>query len=152
MPNLLVDGVAEALRKSKAVKIYICNVMTQPGETDGYTASMHAKAIIDHGGKGIIDYMLVNDSPISPEMQDYYAAKGAYPVEVDEDAINALTGLCQSTDKETKLAAIKALANCGGTYSVTQISNDFIKEKDPDLKQAMSETLDTIRKRLKAAE
>ncbi|SFB04620.1 gluconeogenesis factor YvcK family protein [Selenomonas ruminantium] len=90
MPNLLVDGVAEAIRKSKAIKIYICNVMSQPGETDGYTASMHAKAIIDHGGKGIIDYMLVNDSPISPEMQDYYAAKGAYPVEVDEDAINAL--------------------------------------------------------------
>ena len=90
MPNLLVDGVAEAIRKSKAIKIYICNVMSQPGETDGYTASMHAKAIIDHGGKGIIDYMLVNDSPISPEMQDYYAAKGAYPVEVDEEAINAL--------------------------------------------------------------
>ena len=90
MPNLLVDGVAEAIRKSKAIKIYICNVMSQPGETDGYTASMHAKAIIDHGGTGIIDYMLVNDSPISPAMQDYYAAKGAYPVEVDEDAINAL--------------------------------------------------------------
>ncbi|MCR5758693.1 MAG: YvcK family protein [Selenomonas sp.] len=90
MPNLLVDGVAEAIRKSKAIKIYICNVMSQPGETDGYTASMHAKAIIDHGGKGIIDYMLVNDSPISPEMQEFYAGKGAYPVEVDEDAINAL--------------------------------------------------------------
>ena len=90
MPNLLVDGVAEAIRKSKAVKIYICNVMSQPGETDGYTASMHAKAIIDHGGKGIIDYMLVNDSPISPDMQEYYAQKGAYPVEVDEAAINAL--------------------------------------------------------------
>ena len=90
MPNLLVDGVAEAIRKSKAIKIYICNVMTQPGETDGYTASMHAKAIIDHGGKGIIDYMLVNDAPISVDMQDFYAAKGAYPVEVDEEAINAL--------------------------------------------------------------
>ncbi|WP_303839589.1 gluconeogenesis factor YvcK family protein [Selenomonas ruminantium] len=90
MPNLLVDGVAEAIRKSKAIKIYICNVMSQPGETDGYTASMHAKAIIDHGGKGIIDYMLVNDSPISPEMQEFYAGKGAYPVEVDEEAINAL--------------------------------------------------------------
>lgn len=90
MPNLLVDGVAEAIRKSKAIKIYICNVMSQPGETDGYTASMHAKAIIDHGGKGIIDYMLVNDAPISPEMQEYYASKGAYPVEVDEAAINAL--------------------------------------------------------------
>ncbi len=90
MPNLLVDGVADAIRKSKAIKIYICNVMTQPGETDGYTAAMHAKAIIDHGGKGIIDYMLVNDAPISAEMQDYYASKGAYPVELDEDAINAL--------------------------------------------------------------
>ena len=90
MPNLLVDKVAETIRKSKAIKIYICNVMTQPGETDGYTASMHAKAIIDHGGKGIIDYMLVNDAPISVDMQDFYAAKGAYPVEVDEEAINAL--------------------------------------------------------------
>lgn len=90
MPNLLVDKVAETIRKSKAIKIYICNVMTQPGETDGYTASMHAKAIIDHGGKGIIDYMLVNDAPISADMQDFYAAKGAYPVEVDEEAINAL--------------------------------------------------------------
>lgn len=90
MPNLLVDGVAEALRKSRAVKIYICNVMTQPGETDGYTASMHAKAIIDHGGKGVIDYMLVNAAPISRDMQAYYAERGAYPVEVDEEAINAL--------------------------------------------------------------
>ena len=90
MPNLLVDKVAETIRKSKAIKIYICNVMTQPGETDGYTAFMHAKAIIDHGGKGIIDYMLVNDAPISADMQDFYAAKGAYPVEVDEEAINAL--------------------------------------------------------------
>ena len=90
MPNLLVDGVAETLRKSKAVKIYICNVMTQPGETDGYTASMHAKAILDHGGQGVIDYMLVNNAPISKEMQAYYAKEGAYPVEVDEEAINAL--------------------------------------------------------------
>ena len=69
-----------------------------------------------------------------------------------EDAINALTGLCQSQDKATKIAAIKALADCGSTYSVTLISNDFIKEKDPELKQAMSETLETIRKRLKEAE
>ena len=90
MPNLLVDGVAEALRKSRAVKIYICNVMSQPGETDGYTASMHAKAIIDHGGKGVIDYMLVNSTPISADMQAFYAEQGAYPVEVDEAAINAL--------------------------------------------------------------
>lgn len=90
MPNLLVDGVAEAVRKSKAIKIYICNVMTQPGETDGYTASMHAKAILDHAGKGAIDFMLVNDHPISRDMRAFYAKKGAYPVAIDEDAINAL--------------------------------------------------------------
>lgn len=90
MPNLLVDGVAEAIRKSRAVKIYICNVMSQPGETDGYTASMHAKAIIDHGGRGIIDFMLVNSAPISKTLQAYYAEEGAYPVEVDEQAINDL--------------------------------------------------------------
>ena len=90
MPNLLVEGVAETLRKSKAIKIYICNVMTQEGETDGYTASMHAKAILDHAGKGTIDYMLVNSAPISEELQAYYAKKGAYPVVVDEEAINAL--------------------------------------------------------------
>ena len=90
MPNLLVDGVAECVRRSKAIKIYICNVMTQPGETDGYTASMHAKAILDHAGKGVIDFMLVNDHPISAHIRDYYATKGAYPVEVDEEAINAL--------------------------------------------------------------
>ena len=90
MPNLLVDGVAEELRRSKALKIYICNVMTQQGETDGYTASMHVKAILDHAGRGAIDFVLVNSREISPEMKAFYAEEGAYPVEVDEEAINAL--------------------------------------------------------------
>lgn len=87
MPNLLVEGVAHALKKSKAIKIYICNVMTQPGETDNYTASMHAKAILDHAGRGVIDYVLVNSSPISEDMCKELNAK---PVVVDEDRINAL--------------------------------------------------------------
>ena len=90
MPNLLVNGVAEALRKSRALKIYICNVMTQPGETDGYTASMHAEAIIKHAGRGAIDFMLVNNAPISEELREKYAAEGISPVLVDEAQINAL--------------------------------------------------------------
>ena len=90
MPNLLVRGVAEELRKSRALKIYICNVMTQPGETDGYTASMHAEAILKHAGRGAIDFMLVNNAPISTVLREKYAAEGIYPVPVDEDAINAL--------------------------------------------------------------
>jgi 2-phospho-L-lactate transferase/gluconeogenesis factor (CofD/UPF0052 family) len=51
---------------------------------------MHVKAILDHAGRDAIDFVLVNSAPISPEMQEFYAAKGAYPVEVDEDALNAL--------------------------------------------------------------
>ncbi|BEU87080.1 YvcK family protein [Selenomonas sp. TAMA-11512] len=98
MPNLLVDGVAETLRKSKAIKIYICNVMTQPGETDGYTASMHAKAILDHAGRGTIDCMIVNDADIEEDMLEEYAREGAYPVAVDEDAINALGIGCVKAD------------------------------------------------------
>ena len=87
MPNLLVEGVAKALQRSKALKIYICNVMTQPGETDGYTASMHAKAILDHAGKGVIDYVLVNSAKVPEEM---CRELGAEAVVIDEDKINAM--------------------------------------------------------------
>jgi len=87
MPNLLVDGVAKALKKSHAIKIYICNVMTQPGETDNYTAFDHVKAILDHTGRGSIDYVLVNSSPIP---KDFLDKTGAQAVTVDEDKINAL--------------------------------------------------------------
>lgn len=90
LPNLLVDGVAEALCASKAVKIYICNVMTQQGETDHYTAAMHAQAIIDHAGKGAIDYVLVNSAPIAENMRAAYEEKGAFPVEIDEAGLEKL--------------------------------------------------------------
>ncbi len=90
MPNLLVDGIAEALRESDAVKIYVCNVMTQPGETDGYTASMHAKAILDHVGAGVIDYIIVNSHELGNDLKLVYAKEDAYPVEIDEAALEEL--------------------------------------------------------------
>lgn len=97
MPNLLVDGVAEAIRKSPAIKIYICNAMTQSGETDGYTASMHVRAIIEHAGQGIIDYVIVNTAPVSKAKAAYYAAHGEYPVVVDEEELKALgVGIVQA--------------------------------------------------------
>lgn len=85
MPNLLIGGMADALRKSKATKVYICNVMTQPGETEGYTVSTHVKAIIDHVGEGLIDYVVVNASRIAPEVCEVYARQGAEPVMVDKE-------------------------------------------------------------------
>ena len=90
MPNLLVDGMADALRQSNAIKIYICNVMTQPGETDGYTASMHVKAILDHAGRGVVDYVIVNSAPIPPDIARKYRAKGSVPVKVDADELHRL--------------------------------------------------------------
>lgn len=90
IPNLLVEGIGDAICRSKAVKIYICNVMTQPGETDGYTASMHVKAIMDHAGRNVVDYVIVNSTPVPEDLKRKYAETGAYPVVVDDDALNQL--------------------------------------------------------------
>jgi uncharacterized cofD-like protein len=90
IPNLMVGGIADALRRTQAVKIYICNVMTQPGETDGYTASRHVRAIIDHVGPGLIDYVVVNGQEVAPALREVYARQGAYPVAVDTEALEAL--------------------------------------------------------------
>lgn len=83
MPNLLVPGIADALRRSKAWKVYVCNIMTEPGETDGYSVSQHIKALIDHAGYGIINTCLVNNKPISDQLLQKYLEKNATPVSVD---------------------------------------------------------------------
>lgn len=83
LPNLLVPGIADAIRASKARKIYICNVMTQPGETDDYSASQHVKAIYDHVGPGLFEYVLVNSAPIPPAVVEQYREKQAAPVVAD---------------------------------------------------------------------
>lgn len=90
LPNLLVGGIADALRHTAAVKIYICNVMTQPGETDGFTASQHVKTIFDHVGSDIIDYVVVNVQGVAPALQEVYSLQGAYPVVADMDNLRGL--------------------------------------------------------------
>lgn len=90
MPNLLISGMYEAIRRSKAVKIYVCNVMTQTGETDGYKASDHVRAIINHTGKGIIDYEIINTAKIPQKLLERYEEESAYPVVPDEEEIKKL--------------------------------------------------------------
>lgn len=90
LPNLLVDGLAQAIKKSSAVKIYVCNVMTQPGETTGYSAFDHVKAIIDHVGSGLFDHVIINGTPISLESALKYEAMGARPVAVDVERCHEL--------------------------------------------------------------
>lgn len=91
IPNLLVDGIADALARSKAVKIYVCNVMTQPGETDGFTAADHVRVIAEHApGKRLIDYVLVNREVPAPELLARYEKYGQRFVAPELDAIRAM--------------------------------------------------------------
>ncbi len=87
IPNLLVQGVAEAVKKSKGIKVYAANVMTQPGETEGYSVFDHVSAIERHSYKGIIDYCVVNTADIPEDLRKRYLEDGADTVKVDYDLL-----------------------------------------------------------------
>ena len=90
IPNLLVDGIAQAVCAARCTKIYICNIMTQDGETEGMTASDHVKALLRHSGPGLVDICLCNSAPVRPGLVARYKAEDAVPIVVDKDAIEAL--------------------------------------------------------------
>jgi uncharacterized cofD-like protein len=90
IPNALVPQVQEALGHTRAWVVYVCNVMTEPGETDGYTAADHLDALHRHGLTGMIDAILVNDAPVSGELLASYGRFGARPVVVDDARLKAL--------------------------------------------------------------
>ncbi len=90
VPNLLVHGVPEAIAESKAVKAYVCNIMTQANESLDLTAADHIRALFSHAGQKIFDYALLNDRPISPEMSSKYALESSDQVEADLDAVRDL--------------------------------------------------------------
>lgn len=90
LPNLLVKGMVDAIQNSKAKKIFITNVMTQPGETTGYSAYDHLKVVYDHIGKQIFDYTIVNRNGSRKDLLEKYAEEGAYPVDNDIDKLRKL--------------------------------------------------------------
>ena len=90
IPNLLVDGVSEAIRRSDALKVYICNIMTQDGETEDMTASDHVAALLAHGGTGLVDVCLCNSAPVRPGLLERYREEDAVPIRVDRDRIEAM--------------------------------------------------------------
>ena len=81
IPNLLVSGVAKAIKESKAIKIYVNNIMTEPGQTDDYTVADHLKAIREHCGEGLIDYCIYDTGEVIPEYIKKYNKEGADLVE-----------------------------------------------------------------------
>lgn len=90
MPNLLVPDIARAVKQSKALKIYVCNIMTQPGETDHYKVSDHLTAIRNHIGEQIFRYVIVHDGEIPVKVLERYAEQGAAAVEVDHEAVASM--------------------------------------------------------------
>ena len=89
LPNLLIKDLADALRSSKALRVYICNVMTQPGETDGYSAEEHLAAIVEHAGL-VVDVMIMNGRRPSEQILASYEKEDAFPVAFDVNAVRDL--------------------------------------------------------------
>ncbi|MCR4338181.1 MAG: YvcK family protein, partial [Candidatus Omnitrophica bacterium] len=125
IPNLVIDGVAEAITKSSAFKIYICNVMTQAGETDRYKASDHIKAIMDHTNPKILNACLVNSAEVPIEAQGRYRTEDSFPVFADVDRIREMGCLAVTTD----------------LLSV----NDFVRHDSEKLTKALIRLIETHR-------
>lgn len=93
IPNLLVNGVAKAIKENTGLKVYISNIMTEPGQTDEYSVSDHLNAIIEHCGKGIVDYCIYDTGEVVPEFIKKYNLEGQDLVAPDVDKVKGITFL-----------------------------------------------------------
>ncbi|MBT2216141.1 YvcK family protein [Virgibacillus dakarensis] len=90
MPNLIIPQIDVAIQEAEAKVVYVCNVMTQAGETTGFAASDHVKAIHDHIGEGCVDAIIVHNEPIKKSVRSIYAEENADPVIYDTDQLLAM--------------------------------------------------------------
>ena len=90
IPNLLINGVAKAIKESTAIKVYVSNIMTEPGQTDNYTVSDHLNAIIEHCGTGIVDYCIYDTGEIIPEYIKKYNMEGQDLVEQNIENVKGI--------------------------------------------------------------
>ena len=90
LPNLLVSRVAHAIGESRTTKIFVSNLMTQPGETDGYTARQHIETVKKYAPEIHFDFVVVNDRRISDEQAERYAAEDAYQIGIDDDVMDTV--------------------------------------------------------------
>jgi uncharacterized cofD-like protein len=94
LPNLLVSGVAEAIEKSSATRVYVANLMTQPGETQGYSLADHVRVIYSHTRRKLFDWVVASNQRISPEVALRYSRRGAEPVRVDIQELQRIGVRC----------------------------------------------------------
>ncbi len=90
IPNLLVNGVAKAIKESSAIKVYVSNIMTEPGQTDNYSVSDHLNAIMEHCGNGIVDYCIYDTGEVVPEFIKKYNVEGQDLVQQDIEKVKGV--------------------------------------------------------------
>lgn len=90
VPNLLVRGIPEAMRQSRGLRVYICNLMTQANESLGMSAADHVNALRRHAGGPLFDVVLLNSAPVSDEMKRRYAAEGAEAIAYDPEPLHEM--------------------------------------------------------------
>lgn len=135
IPNLLVNGVAKAIRESKAIKIYVNNIMTEPGQTDDYSVEDHIKAIIEHCGEGLIDYCIYDTGEVVPEYIKMYNREGADLVEqkINDPALKRIKFIKKNISKIVD-GKIRHDPYMIAESAITLICNDMKfqdKENDP---------------------
>ena len=98
LPNLIITGMPEAIAASNAYKIYVCNVMTQAGETDGFSASQHVRAIVKHANPKVLDACIINNAIAPEEALQRYRSEDSYPVGADVEEIKSMGYRVVATD------------------------------------------------------
>ena len=122
IPNLLVNGVTKAIKESKAIKLYACSIMTEPGQTDNYSVADYINTIVSHCGEGVIDYCLYDTGEVVPEYIKKYNLDGAELVEQD------LTGI-----KDKKIKFLKE--------NMAIIKDDFVRHNSMLIADTMIELI-----------
>ncbi len=125
IPNLIINGMSEAIAKSGAYKIYVCNVMTQPGETDGFSASDHVRVMVEHTNAQVVDACIINEANVPPEALERYAKEGAYSVVADAQRLR---------DMGYKVIATDLLS-----------VNDYVRHDSKKLTQALIKLIESQR-------
>ena len=136
IPNLLVSGVAKAIKESKSIKIYINNIMTEPGQTDDYTVADHLKAIKEHCGDGLIDYCIYDTGEVIPEYIKKYNREGSDLVEqeINDPSIKGIKFIKKNISTIIN-GKIRHDSNLIAESAITLICNDLKyqdKESDPE--------------------
>lgn len=131
IPNLLVEGVVEAIKESYAPKIYISNVMTQPGETDGYNVYDHIEALAAHTGENIVDYVVANKEILNDEVFSRYSKDGAKQVLLDH-----------YQEKKLSDMGIKAVES-----NLIEIKSNYIRHDAKEVSKVIIKILSDFRKR-----